>query len=664
MQHVDFPNEFLDATQADWEAAALKALKGAGLDALVSKGGGDLPVKPLYLGAADSAPLQLREAGAPWKIIARADHPNIQAANAQILEDLEGGADGIELVLPSSSRAFGTGLSVQTLDDMIALLNNVQSNLITWRLECGYEGSAVLALLVEACKKQGVTPSQLTVDCVSDPFSVLARNGRIGDGFARLEQRGHDLCGYAHRQGLKGAQIRADGRYFHDTGADSVQELGLTLSSLIFFLRSLEVGGIPQEQLTRSVTAVLSATANQFETIIKARAMRLLWARLLEASQLPQVPLLLHMETSWRMMSKRDPWVNMLRTTVAAFAAGIGGADSVCVLPFTQVLGLPNSFARRMARNTQLILIEESQLAQVGDPGAGSGLIEERTQDLAAAAWAYFQRLEAQGGMYEAMQKGTIASDIHASGAAEAKLVATGRQPLTGTSAFPNLAEAEVDVDQAEITELGASARRVDLPAPTADGALIDHIAAALRDGAGLADIHTSRSREGTTKVAQLTMSRLAEPFEDLRDRADACQIATGSAPHVFLATLGSLADHTARATYATNFFATGGFQSTGNQLFDGLAAMVEAFRQSNAKIACLCGSDRIYGEQADAAIRDLKAAGAERIVIAGGPNELVLQLKQSGLNSVIARGANMLEELNACFDVLGFSAAHEVEAL
>ncbi|KZL20937.1 Methylmalonyl-CoA mutase small subunit [Pseudovibrio axinellae] len=658
MHNIDFPTDFLKATQNDWEVSALRALKGAALDALKTPVSDGLEIKPLYQGHPDSAPLQLRERSRPWKIIQRCDHPDIFKANAQMLEDLEGGADGLELVLPASPRVLDGGLNVNRVVDLLKLLEGVKPDLIDFRLECGYEGSATLALLVESCNRMGVRPDQLTVHGVSDPLSVLVSTGRVRDTFERLQLRTQDLVGYVRNNDIRGSLLRSDGRCYHEAGATTAQELGLTLSSLLFYMRTIESGGVPSENISNYVSACLSASADQFDTIIKARAMRQLWSRLLDAAQLPAQPLYLHMETSWRMMTKRDPWVNMLRTTVAAFAAGVGGADSVTVLPFTLPLGLPNAFARRIARNTQLILIEESNLAQVSDPAAGSGLVEERTEELANAAWSYFQKVEKEGGLPNALFSGLISSDITTARKDEERLVATGRHPMTGTSAFPNLDEKAVEVLQVNPNDIAEIATRLDLAEPSIQGHLIEAVASALRDGAGLVDIQASRTPLGSTECVPLKCSRLSAPFEKLRDQADAFSQSQGKPPKVFLATCGPVAHHTARAAFASNFYAAGGFISTGAVHFENLEDLIASFRVSEAKVACICSSDTIYDEQALEVLKELKDAGAVRVTVAGRPKDLLRTLSENGLDAPIYQGCDMLAELKKCFEVVGVSPA------
>ncbi len=231
---------------------------------------------------------------------------------------------------------------------------------------------------------------------------------------------------------------------------------------------------------------------NQIATIAKFRAIRLLWGAVLRETGLPATPVRVHGTTAWRSLTRRDPYVNLLRATVAAFAAGVGGADSLTVLPYTQALGLPDPFARRLARNTQLILLEEANVHRVPTPAAGAGAVEVQTEGLSAAAWDLFRAIERKGGLAAALTSGWWQSEIATVAARRAKDVATRREPLTRTSEFPLLGQ--------DVPEVLA-------PTPAAAPAASD---------------------------LALEPHRLAEPFEALRDAAEAA-----GAPVVFLATLG-----------------------------------------------------------------------------------------------------------------------------
>jgi methylmalonyl-CoA mutase len=314
-------------------------------------------------------------------------------------------------------------------------------------------------------------------------------------------------------------------------------------------------------------------------------------------------------------MTRRDPYVNILRTTIATFSAGVGGADAIAVLPFTAAIGLPNRFARRIARNTQLLLLEESNVARVADPAAGSGGIEELTDKLCRAAWALFQEIEAAGGAPAGLEKGLIQEKIAKVRTGHEAATAHRKDALTGTSDFPNLAEAK-----AEVLDL----KPVPLAPPVAN-----------------------------FTYPPLRPMRLAEPFEQLRDTSDALLAKTGKRPKVFLANLGTLAEFTSRASFAKNFFEAGGIEAIASDGYKSREDMIAAFKTSGAKLACLCSSDVIYERDAADAVKALMAAGATHIYLAGRPKDADA-LKAAGVGTFIFAGCDALRTLQAAHGILG----------
>jgi methylmalonyl-CoA mutase len=350
----------------------------------------------------------------------------------------------------------------------------------------------------------------------------------------------------------------------------------------------------------------LAADADQFLTIAKFRSVRKLWARVEQACGLAPAPAHVAAETAWRMMTRRDPSVNILRSTIAVFAAGLGGADAITVLPFTAAIGLPDRFARRIARNTQLVLLEESHLAKVSDPTAGSGGIEDLTQQLCGAAWSLFRDIEKAGGAAAALEQGLIQSKVAATRGEREKNIARRKDALTGTSEFPNIHEAAVHV--LEVAPHPASRERTESPA--------------------------------------LPRIRLAEPFEQLRDGSDRALAATGSRPKVFFANLGKLSDFTARTLFAKNVFEAGGIEAATNDGFASRDAMIAAFKASGAKLVCLCSSDKVYATEATDAAQALTSAGAAPIYLAGRPGELEAALKSAGVQDFIYAGCDVVAAL------------------
>jgi methylmalonyl-CoA mutase len=313
------------------------------------------------------------------------------------------------------------------------------------------------------------------------------------------------------------------------------------------------------------------------------------------------------------MLTRRDPYVNMLRATMATFSAGLAGANAITVLPHTQAAGLPDAFARRLARNTQLILLDESNLAKVTDPAAGSGGIENLTQALCEAAWALFQEIEKAGGAFAALEQNLIQRKVAATRTMREQNIARRKDVLTGATKFPNLHEAYVAVIDAKPVEL----------APYG---------------------------EAKFTFDALAPMRLAVPFEALRDRSDEILKAKGKRPGVFLANLGSAADFTARATFAKSLFETGGIEAIDSEGFADPTALAAAFKASGATLVCLCSSDKVYALQAEAAAKALQNAGAKHIYLAGRPGEHETALRSAGVNEFIFAGADALGVLREAY--------------
>ncbi len=516
------------ATVADWEAAAAAVLrKGRRLgaddaDALVwekltrtTLDG--IALTPLGMPAlleglvTDGRPT--RQGDWDVRALVLADDP--KPAHAEALADLEGGATSLWL--------RGSGLV-----DLAALLEGVLLDLAPVILD-------------------GIDPDDfLSLAAARDLHPGTNLGVSAADATAELAQR-------AEQAGIRAFVV--DATTIHDRGASDVQELAWSMAAAAAYLRVLTDAGLSVEQAADLVEFRYAATDEQFATIAKLRAARRLWARVLELSDAPAREMRQHAVTSRPMMSKYDPWVNMLRTTVAAFAAGVGGADAVTVLPFDSPLGRPDALGRRIARNTSHLLIDEAHVAHVADPAGGAYAVEKLTDDLAVSAWELFGRID---------DGADLDDEIAATVAKRDAQIATRKRPLTGLTEFPNLAET--------LPERA--------PAPDAD-----------------------------------QVRRYGAPFEAMRDEPPAQQ--------VFLATLGSVASHTARATFAANLFAAGGIGVEPAGATDGIEALLAAY--AGQPVVCLAGADATYTEWGADAVDALRKAGASHVIVAGSPEGLAV---------------------------------------
>src|SRR5450432_1137964 len=608
--------DFAPASYDDWRKLVDGVLKGAPFEKLIGKTSDGLKIDPIYPRARGASAIAGRPSAAPWQIMQRIDHPDAATANAQALHDLENGATGLTLVFAGANGAHGFGLD-PSAEAVEKVLHGVFIDAgISIELQIGPQSRMAAIHLAEYVKRKGLSPAACDIRFGLDPIGGCAVWGSSPYAWTEIVPAVTGAIKGLAGLGFKGPFAPADGRVIHDAGGSEVQELAFVLATGVAYLRAIESAGVALEDAQGMVYARLSADADQFLTMAKFRALRLLWARVEEASGLSPKPLFIAADTAWRMLTRRDPYVNMLRATMATFSAGLSGANAINVLPHTLALGLPDPFARRVARNTQLVLLEESNLAKVSDPAAGSGGIETLTQQLCEAAWSLFQEIEKAGGVFAALEQSLIQRKVAATREAREANIARRKEVLTGASEFPNLHEADVAVLDAKPIEL----------APYG---------------------------EAKIKFDALPPMRLAAPFETLRDRSDQILKATGARPKVFLANLGTLADFTPRAAFARSLFESGGIEALDTEGFTDSVALAAAFRASGAGLACICSSDKVYAQHAAPAAKALQAAGAKHIYLAGRASAQEAALRAAGVNEFIFADNDAMATLQEAYRLM-----------
>ena len=681
---LSFAADFPTPTREQWLAAVDKALKGAPFDKkLVTPLYEGIAVQPLYTRA--DSPLEnglpglapytrgATASGEGWAICTEHDQADLQAVNTAMLTDLARGATALTLRLdcaaqagldgddPRAEELVGVGgAMVYSIDDLDRALRGIYLDMVPLSLEAGAQAEAAAAMLAALWRNRGVAPDQARGAFNFDPLGVLSGSGSLPWSLDTALTRMAGLAAWTAVHWPQVTAVGVDTSAHYDAGATEAQDLAAALATGLAYLRALVDGGLDIDAACRQVAFTFSVGCDQFLSIAKLRAARLLWARVAEAcgATPPARAMRIHARTAQRILSRRDPWVNMLRTTVAAFAAGVGGADSVAVAPFDAALGPSDDFARRIARNSQVLLQEESSLTKVADPAGGSWYVETLTRQLADAAWALFQEIEGRGGMAATLLDGWWAGQLAASWVAREKNIARRKDSLTGINEFPNILEQAVERPAPDFAALrkqvaerlsSARAEVVNFRADTLDdlldaaeqGVSIGRMAAALAEGPGLS-------------IPALPRHRHAENFEALRDAADAHKAATGAWPSVFLANLGRVAQHTARATYAKNFFEAGGIQALGNSGFKDAASCAQAFKDSGARIAVLCGGDAQYEELAETFARALKDAGVKILFLAGNPGDKRDAYAAAGVDTFISVGCDVLAILRSTLADLG----------
>jgi methylmalonyl-CoA mutase len=589
-------NPFPPATETEWRALVERALEGRPFESLIRTTFEGLDLAPLYQRLIREGPRPLRQKPGAWKISQRMDHPDMETANAMARADLIGGADALTLTISQSFATQGFGVPITSERDLDAAFAGIDLDRIALRVDAGARALDLAAFFVPFARARRLTSAKLDVDFGHDPIGHLARTGCLPSEPLRGLRETLSLLRGA---GFAGHLLLADGRPYHEAGAGEAQELACVIATGVEYLRRLEGEGLPLEAARHDIAFLLAADADEYLSLAKFRALRLLWARVEDACGLAPKPIRLHAETAFRMMTRYDPWVNILRATIGVFAAGVGGADAITVLPFTLALGLPDEFARRLARNIQSILLHESNLANVADPAAGAGSFEALTKSLCDRAWTLFQDFEAQGGMITSLQAGAPQREIGVAAAARWDAIAHRTLMITGTSAFPDLAEAPVQV-------LAPSPAQADEPPITNDS-------------------------------IPLPSQRDAEPYESLRAASDKYFHDTGSRPKIFLVNLGDPPAFAAASAFATNFFAAAGFEAF---TFDSPAAAQDAadyFRVSGCKIACICAAATVSTANLIETAARLSDAGAARVYLSGRkPEQASAALREAGVDKLI----------------------------
>jgi methylmalonyl-CoA mutase len=521
----------------------------------------ELPEPPLpgewpYVRGGDA----LRDVNAGWKVAeafpVSGPVPGAGEHNAAVLAALSDGVSALLIRVGESGVAPG---------ELKRLLSGVYPDLVPVVLDAGADYVQACDGLLALVDRPADQRNTVSIDLGADPLTAKLS----GRGAPSMEQVVAVATRVAGNHGVRA--ITVDGPTFHNLGANATWELAGSIAAAVAYLRVLTESGIAAGAALRQISFRLAADDDQFVTVAKMRAVRQLWARVAEVVGDPEGgAAIVHAETSLPMMTQRDPWVNMLRCTLAAFGAGVGGADTVLVLPFDVAIaggfpGTARSFARRIARNTQLLLLEESHVGRVLDPAGGSWFIEDLTEQLAQRAWQHFQDIEARGGFVDA--RDYVAEQVAGIAARRADDIAHRRVAITGVNEYPDLTEP---------------------PLPQGDSS-----------DAG-------------------NLLRYAAGFEALRDRSDAYLARTGSRPRALLLPLGPLAEHNIRATFAANLLASGGIDATNPGPVDASRVASAVADVGSPTVAVICGTDERYHDEAAAIVEAARSAGVSRVYLAG----------------------------------------------
>jgi len=616
-------------------------------------------------------------AGRSWKIRQQHGNPDREKANREILEDLNGNVAEITLRLDRAAREGlvpGTpefddargddGIAISNLDHLSQVLEGVFLNMAGVAFDAGASAPAAAALLAAHWRETGTAPDEALGSFRYDPLGTLARTGTLPSSPEAALAEAGGLAVETARDWPAARALAVDTGIYAEAGATASWELGIGVATGVEYLRAAAAAGLEPAAAAAQIEFTLAVGADQFLEMAKFRAIRRLWARVLEESGVaePDRHSPTYGTTSARMISAVDPWVNMLRVTTACFAAGTGGADGVTVTPFDQMIGQPGDLGRRIARNTQIILQDESSLGRIADPLAGSWYGEELTDELAEAGWQRFREIEREGGALAALRSGLIATSLAGLADEREDDLNHRRRVMTGINEFALLGKDGTEPVSPDRSKVAGDAGRL-AERPAIGG--LDKLSQADPDGrlAAATSLASSGARidELAAAIAGETFSlpalnprHDAAPFEAMRRAALEHERAGGDRPQIYLASMGSIASHVNYANWAKSFFEVAGIETVPSGALADNEEQARILRDGGFKMAAVCaGKNQSAADVADL-VAKLREAGAEYIFMVNSTPELNEAAMEAGADELVKNGVDLSEVLIATLGRLG----------
>ncbi len=635
---LELAGEFPGATKEDWLKLVDKVLKGASFDdVLVTQTYDKININPLY----DSLENHVVDPGCypytratnalgntknGWVITQRYAHPSVEENNKQILEDLSRGVTQVTLQFSDLARLGNSsieestgnnGIECYSIASLGKLFKNVQLELVPVQLDAGVSWFEVSAAMVALWESKGTDKAAVRANLNADPAAALAQSSKLNSSQEVALKRIASLAIFIAANYPNVKSIGVNTTPYHNAGASHSQEIAVALSTGVSYLRAMTDAGMDIDSACGQIHFTISCDTDYFQSIAKLRSLRLCWAQVCKAcgAKPENAQISLSAETSQRMLSRRDPWVNVLRGTIASCAAAVGSAASITTACYDGAIGLPSKLSRRISRNTQLLLQDESSIHKIVDPAGGSYFVENHTNALGAQSWKEFQNIEADGGIFSVLIDGSLQTSIEAVQKTRSYNIGSRQDPLTGVSEFANLNEDPVETEQVDRAAIREAALTNLSATNIKDSTGIEALILQLQNGHSI--LSANEPSKPCTASGFVTHRDAAE-FENLRDAADVFSIRTNAKPAVYLVNIGTPAQYNARAGFATNFFAAGGIESINEAPASTPAQAANNWKNSNCSCAVLCSTDKLYEEQGGAVVAALRDAGATHIFIAG----------------------------------------------
>jgi methylmalonyl-CoA mutase len=681
-----------------WREAAEAAIKGAPFEkVLVTRTHEGIDLQPMYR-AEDVAGLShvggfpgfapyvrgtepLGYKLAPWEVSQEIVENTPEAFNRALAADLERGQTAVNMRLdtatllgedadtPETAYVGKGGVSISCLDDLSTALRGVDLAQTPIYIQVGASGIPMAAMLSALVEKQSGSKAALRGCIGADPLGELAREGRIPRSMGGAYDDMAQLTSWAAANAPSLQTVLVRGHPYHDGGGSAVQELAFAIATGVEYLREMQSRGLSVDQAAPRILFAFSLGSNFFMEIAKLRAARILWAKVVkelgggEDAQKMRI----HARTSAWNKTLYDSNVNMLRATTEAFSGVLGGCDSMHIGPMDEVARIPSDFTRRVARNAHTVLRDEAGLTRSVDPAGGSWYVESLTDSVARTAWDLFREVEKQGGMAKALQTGFAQQQVAAVAAERAKDYAVRKDIFVGTNMYPNPSDKPLeisDIDHAALQRTRAAALQsyrnaaddewrksaLEKLSQAAPEGRVEAAVHAVLGGATIGDLclALATGEEMDPVIAPVKIQRGADAFERLRRRSEDHAKKTGAAPKVFLANMGPIPQHKARADFSRGFLEVGAFEVIGNNGFETPDQAVAAALDSGAPVVVICSTDKTYPDLVPPIVKGIKDAKPEAMVlVAGYPKDHIDALEQAGVDDFIYMRANCYELLD-----------------
>lgn len=692
----DFPIPAIE----EWKEKVNNDLKGLPYEKLKTKTLEEIELKPIYTKndlqdflLADQFPASNNNirgslAGGyindSWLVSQNVSYGDPEEFNSALKKDLNRGQTAILMSLDKATQlgldadyaktedvGIG-GVSISGLNSFSRALSgvNIQKNPIF--IAAGFSSISLLSLLNAYCKKENINIKNVSGSVEADPIAYLVSEGKLPVSLDfTLEQMAAAII-WSKKNAANIKTVNVSGLVYADSGANSVQELSFVLATANEYIKQMLSAGLSINDIVKSMKITMGIGSSFFTELSKFRAFKLIWKNLLEAYEINKNCIDVHIHAVTTSFNKTlfDPHVNILRTTTEAFSAIMGGINSLYVSPFDEIFSLPNDFSRRIARNTQIILSEESHFSTPIDPAGGSYYVEVLTKEIAQAAWKQFQEIEKNGGMIQSLRDGKIQSSIEATNETRNKLIAKRRSVIVGTNMYANPTETPIKPKIFDNKKLqsqraqflqrfrtsGEQSRntliieKLNSLVDEKSEAIIDISTDAIMAGATLGEItHSFRAKvEESFEVKTIEPRRAAESFENIRLKMNEIAIGNTPKPKVFLATLGSLTQFKARADFSRGFFEVAGFDIVYPNGFDTVDQAVKETINSGATISVICSTDENYVEVVPEYAKKLKENNSNfTIVLAGFPKDKEEEYRGYGVDEFIFLGADVYSILS-----------------